>query len=228
MSIVAPARIPNLVPRFARTRITMPRVCGVRPKYYLSVMALSVVGILAGSAYALANSSSEPPPSLKWNLPSSLGQPINAAGAIQTFAARSDVSPSSIRQIVASSSGLTLIVGQNSSDRPCTASAGTTVSNFNCLSDWSDKFAMLLYSTEGGSTLFAADHASLVGVARSDVVKVVLTTADGAESTLALNEAHGFSYDSSSASTLPESITAYDQDGQPLETEAIQVGSQSG
>jgi hypothetical protein len=203
-------------------------VFGVRPKYYLSVTALSIVGILVASAYALANSSSQLPPSLKWNLPSSLGQAFTATTGTQTFAAQSDVSPSSIRQIVAAKSGLTLIVGQNSSGRPCTASAGTAVGNFNCLSDWSDKFAMLLYSTEGGSTQFVADHESLVGVARSDVAKVVLTTADGAESTLALNEAHGFSYDSSSASTLPASITAYDGDGQPLETEALQVNSKSG
>ena len=80
---------------------------------------------------------------------------------------------------------------------------------------------MLLYSTEGGPTQFVADHASLVGIARPDVAKVVVKTAAGDELALPLNVARGFSYDSSSSSTLPKSITEYDQNGATLDTEEV-------
>jgi hypothetical protein len=200
----------------------------VRSKLSLSVIGLLVICVAAASAYAVAGNSSQPAPSLKWNIPTTVGEQINPTAGTETFAARSGVTLGSIRQIVAASSGLSLIVGENSAGRPCTASAGTAVSNFNCLSDWSDKFAMLLYSTDGGSTPFVADHASVVGIARPDVAKVVVKTAAGTESTLTLNAGRGFSYDSSSASTLPVSITAYDQNRGTLETEQVEPSPQSG
>jgi hypothetical protein len=190
------------------------------------VLSVAVVGVIvtAASAYALVNRSSTPGPSLNWHWAGTPGQPVSPTEAMRVFADRSGVPTSSIRQVVASASGLSLIVGTDATGRVCTAQAGGDVagaSNFNCLNSSSDKFAMLLYSTEGGPSPGVADHASLVGIARPDVTRVAVTTVAGAQINLSLNQWGGFAYDATSMSTIPASISAYDSAGGELDSESV-------
>jgi hypothetical protein len=182
------------------------------------VVAVAVGG--AASAFAVVKGSSQGP-SLKWHWPTAAGVSITPDAPMTALAERAGVSPNSIRRVVSAKSGLALVVGTDATGRTCTAEAGSTAGSFNCLSDWSDNFAMLLYSTEGGSALGVTDHLSLVGAARPDVVKVELTTEGGSQVDLSINQWRGFSYDASSAVDVPASITAFDQGGQALETEQI-------
>lgn len=84
---------------------------------------------------------------------------------------------------------------------------------FNCVSENSamrDE-ALVHFTSGGGARLGVVDRISLVGIARSDVARVVVTTATGTHE-LPLNGARGFAYESA-AKGLPSSISAYGADG---------------
>lgn len=71
--------------------------------------------------------------------------------------------------------------------------------------------ALLHFTSGGGARLGDVDRTSVVGIARSDVARVVVTTPSG-QHDLQLNSARGFAYDSA-ADGLPSSISAYGADG---------------
>lgn len=194
-----------------------------RRKWFMIAVAV-LVGAGAMTGFALASWSGSAPPSTLWTWTNRVvpGTPIAASANVGNAASQAGVDPSVLRAAAVASDGLTLLFGRNSNGDLCSADASSAVvSGFNCLSNWSDKFALLLYSTDGGSRRGVVDHASVVGVARPDVGRVTLTTASGAED-LPLNQWNGFAYAGSSASDLPLSITAYDANGQSLETEQIE------
>ena len=193
----------------------------IRSKVFLSIAGLFVVSIVAAT-YAVAGGSSESASSLKWDMPADLGLTIESTPAMATFAAQEGIATNSMRQIVASATGLKLVIGTDFHGRPCTAEAGTATSNFTCVTDWSDRFAMIVYSTDGGSRPFVADHASVVGLARPDVTELIVTTVDGAQLDLPLNEFRGFSYDASTRSKLPRLISAFDKAGKVVGTEQVE------
>lgn len=200
-----------------------------RGRLLSSVIAATIVaGAVAG--LAIASASGGGPSSLpagpttlwKWGDGVVPGSAYSASKAVLTSASRAQVDPSSLRAAATASDGLTLLFGKNSSGVLCSADASAAVvSGFTCLSDWSDKFALLLYATDGGSQMDVVDHASVVGVARPDVARVTLTTASGSIQTLPLNAWRGFSYTASTASELPVSMTAYDANGDLLETDPV-------
>jgi hypothetical protein len=194
----------------------------VHTRMIVAASALALAAIAAVSAYAVTGGSSSTPPSLKWNVATDAGARVVPSDAMKAFATQEGVLPDSLRQAVEASSGLQLVIGSDAEGRACTAEGGTTVSNFSCVSDWSDKFAMLVYSTDGGSKPFIADHASVVGLARPDVARVVVTTAGGSEMELPINAARGFSYDATTKLALPDRITAYDKSGDVVGTEDVE------
>jgi hypothetical protein len=124
--------------------------------------------------------------------------------------------------LAVSAAGSRLLIAQRTDGRFCTAAQSRTfVTGFNCLSIWSDKFAMLLYSSEGGKSVETVDHVSIVGVARSDVARVAVTTTNGATAALALNQWRAFSYTATTEAALPQEITAYDAAGNQLQSETL-------
>jgi len=182
----------------------------------------------AASAFGLASRAktdapSIAPPSAAWQWPSEPGKAILPSSSLAAFANQAGVGVASIHSVATAASGLSLVVGTDASGRWCTAATGDNVTNFNCLTSRSDNFAILLYSVDGGATADVTDHASVVGVARPDVARVVVGTADGSQVDLQLNQWRGFSYDASTAAAVPKTITALDGGGKTIEVE--QVGS---
>jgi hypothetical protein len=87
------------------------------------------------------------------------------------------------------------------------------VKRFSCVSTTSgvDDEPLLHFTSGGGARLGVVDRISVVGIARSDVARVVVTTASGPHD-LSVNSAGGFAYDSA-AKGLPSTISAYGADG---------------
>ena len=79
---------------------------------------------------------------------------------------------------------------------------------FSCMNDAAKKLALIRYVVSGGPTLGVSDSATVVGVTRSDVSRVVITRADGGEQELTLNESRGFAYEAVGAASLPVALTA--------------------
>jgi hypothetical protein len=208
--------------------------------------AVIVAGALAGLAIASAGGAKSPSsgathsrgatapssgaaaPSTLWKWPGGVvpGSPFVApSSAVSTdvlsSASRASVAPSSLRVAAETSDGLMLVFGTNSSGTLCSADVSNDiVGGFNCLSSWSDKWALLPYATASGPQEGVIDHASVVGVARPDVARVSVTTPTGSQN-LPLNEWHGFSYTASTANDRPISLTAYDASGAVLETDPV-------
>jgi hypothetical protein len=204
-----------------------------RRRMAIGLVALLGAGTLTGFALAsspgsiVSNELTTPSVRWHWNGDVVPGAPFAATANVQTAAIQAGVVASSVREAVKATDGLSLLFGQTASGALCSADTSPEfVSDFSCLSGWTDNFALLYYETDGGPRLGVTDHASLVGVARSDVSRVSITTTNGT-SNLALNQWRGFSYVASSASNLPLSITAYASDGTPIETKTIESAPDS-
>jgi hypothetical protein len=92
-------------------------------------------------------------------------------------------------------------------------SAPAFVGEFHCVSTNGavrDE-ALLHFTTGGGARFDTVDRISVVGIARSAVARVAVTTPSGPHH-LQLNSARGFAYDSA-ANGVPSSISAYAADG---------------
>lgn len=142
--------------------------------------------------------------------------------AAQAAAAQNGVVPGSIHELTASISGDQLLIAQRADGRLCVAVRNKTfATGFDCLTASSDKHAVLLYSTEGGKSGHTLDHMSIVGIARPDVARVVVSKAGGATGTLALNQWRAFTYAATTAAALPRAIVAYDAAGNELQRQTL-------
>lgn len=192
----------------------------------VALAVLAIAGALTG--FAVASTAGQSPAnetgeSALWTWRGGVvpGASFAATSNVQVLASHAGVDPTSLRAAATAPDGLTLVFGRDSTGILCSADVSTAVaSGFTCLSRWSDRFALLLYSTDGGPQVGTVDRASVVGVARPDVARVSLTTPTGSQD-LALNRWRGFAYTSSSPNDLPLSVTAYSAGGTPLETDPV-------
>lgn len=178
-------------------------------------------GGFASTSGSFATESTSPSTLWTWGSGIVPGTRVDATANVRKDASRADVAVSSIRAAATAKDGLTLLFGENSRGVLCSASMSSGfLSGFNCLSAWSDRFAMVLYSTASGPKGGGASHSSLVGVGRPDVARVSVKTLDGVVK-LRLNRWRGFSYAVSLSRAVPLSITAYDANGRKLDTEQV-------
>lgn len=208
------------IPTFSR-RGRMLTALGIAAVVGL-VSAAALSGIAFGTETAsFASQSSSPSTRWTWSAGVVPGTPVETSSEIEADASRAAVATSSLREAARAPDGLTLLFGRNSSGALCTAASSPEVlGQFNCLSAWSDNFAILLYSHYGGPPGGLADHGSLVGIARPDVARVSVTTSQGTVD-VPLNQWRAFSYTASTTEGVPLSVTAYDTAGTALDTHDV-------
>jgi hypothetical protein len=196
-----------------------------------AALAVLLVALLAAApAFAfrahlvdLFSSAAESHSQGQWSLPPQGAVP---AAMIQQIASRADVASSSLRQVVATGAGnqrLELVVGVGPDGKLWIGEGGES---------WATEFAPLErrvarsdavveFLRYGGPSADATDHAELVGFVRSDVRKVVVTRADGVQTTLPLNDWRGFAYSAASPATLPTKIQAFDAHGRLVDDKLV-------
>jgi hypothetical protein len=83
--------------------------------------------------------------------------------------------------------------------------------------------ALFDYTAFGGARPGAVEWATLVGFARSDVARVVVSTRAGARRALALGGRGAYAYAAVRASALPRTLTAYDAAGRVVGRDAVSL-----
>lgn len=187
----------------------------------MAVLSAGALGLAFGSAGRVH----APGPSTRWHWPGGVpGRRITVDRTLRRAARRSEVGPDSIREAVVTSSGHRLLFGLRQDGRLCTAEANwRIVTTFDCLSDWTDRFAMVFYVLTGGPDRGTVGSASIVGVVRPDVRRVVVLTAEGTPVRLTLNRWRAFGYSTSVRRRLPTFVMAYDGAGRLLQREDVKV-----
>jgi hypothetical protein len=193
--------------------------------------AVLVVTLLAAApAFAfrahlvdLFSSAAESRPEGQWSLPPQAAAPPMI---VQEIASRANVPTSSLRQVVATGAGnrqLELVVGVGPDGKLWVGEGGES---------WATGFvplerrvarsdAIVEFLRYGGPSADATNHAELVGFVRSDVRRVVITRADGAQIAVPLNDWRGFAYSAASPAALPTRIQAFDAHGRLVEEKPV-------
>jgi hypothetical protein len=191
----------------------------VKPSAFRLLPALAAVVALALFALSYTSTGETRSQHGSWQWERALtGSPVAANGLTRRLL---DISPgrgwTSLREVAAAGSmsdRVSLLAVRSHSGDVCLG-VGTVefARKFSCVSTNSavrDE-PLLHFMSGGGARLGVVDRVSVVGIARSDVARVVVTTASG-QHELHVNNACGFAYDSA-AEGLPSSISAYRADG---------------
>jgi hypothetical protein len=138
------------------------------------------------------------------------------------LAVSNGVQHESVRRVVTvkgAGDGLTLLSGAGANGEPCftmlTELGGTR--EFSCLGSFAAEDAIVRFVGSAGPTIDVINRVTLVGIVRSDVVRVMLVTATGAERELPLNEWRAFRFTTTSPDSFPAALRAYDDDGSLIE-----------
>lgn len=110
-----------------------------------------------------------------------------------------------------------LLAAADAQGRVCVTYRSVASEPFHCLDDLATDVALLFFVTDGGENLSVIGNATLVGLARSDVTRIVVETASGAASELSMNRWRSFSYVAESETALPRTLIAYDDQGNKLQ-----------
>jgi hypothetical protein len=94
---------------------------------------------------------------------------------------------------------------------------GATASEFSCLGRDIGSGALVRFVRDGGTRIGTVEWVTLVGLTRSDVARVTLVTAAGAERELSLNEWRAFGFSTASKVDFPAAVRAYAADGSVIE-----------
>jgi hypothetical protein len=193
----------------------------------LAAAAVVTIGLLvAGPAFGLRPVfGDEPTPT--WTWPEGVpGDPIKPskfvvslnATAHGRFVARVDLR--TLRQVFAIGEGYgqsSILAARGLDGDVCLAKlTGHAGSPFECLQDPRrpsrlkfDQQAVLIGMSMGGHRGSVVDYASLIGVARADVGRVVLELVDGTTIDLPLNQWRGFGYYVTDPGRFPKTLRAY-------------------
>jgi hypothetical protein len=140
------------------------------------------------------------------------------ARSARLVAASPGIVASTLREVVSVGQGQQrnqLLATTNTQGTICVAQRG---GSFLCLDGRYDPYAVVTFPMFGGSSLSVVDWASVVGIARSDVVRLVLSLEDGKTVEMMPDKWRSFSYVADRASSLPTELRAYDAGGRVLET----------
>jgi len=150
----------------------------------------------------------------------------------RTVAKLGGIDLATLRQVVAigpADRRFALIAARGPQNEICLSLGGSLLANaFHCLDDTVGQRAVIDYVTGGGNTPKSHDHTTVIGVARSEVARLVMTLTDGSHQGVVLNRWRAFAYAANSPEPLPAALTAYNADGAVLEHLIIGEGSLCG
>jgi hypothetical protein len=158
------------------------------------------------------------------------GKAIAGDDLVRGQALRSGISVDSLHQVATTGGdrwGTSLLSGSDSvTGRVCVAlHPWGAIGPFDCLdSTGSQNDAIIERTADGGQTATVVDHASVVGLARSDVTRVSAKLDDGLEIDLHLDAQNAFAFRADRPDAMPVSLTAYNAQGALLQTVDLHVG----
>ncbi|HEX6700880.1 MAG TPA: hypothetical protein VF101_09135 [Gaiellaceae bacterium] len=159
------------------------------------------------------------------------GQPIQADAAMAAVARAGGVDSQQLREVARAESGdrtLTLLSGPDGSGHACFSVATTGfATQFHCGWQASTR-AILARPMFGGTDPQTLNRGLVVGVARGDVARLILTRSDGTTTDLTLNFWNGFAYGGSSAGSIPVALTAYNAAGRQLDRMTFEASAPCG
>lgn len=222
-----------------RSIVAVLTVLKSRPRAALA-LAFGMVAMCAAVPSALALLRGDAPPTWTWEegVP---GRPIKADDLVRGIAGLSAGSTSpvdidTLREVVSAGRGLrryTLVAARGLDGRVCLGARGqAVVQSFYCLTasgpaayPFAPNPALLPQVRYGGARARSVDYATLVGVARADVTRVVVRLANGSARELPLNRWRGFGYAAESREELPVTVIAYTVKRQLLGSDEIVLES---
>ncbi len=140
------------------------------------------------------------------------------------------VDPQAVREVIASGDKegrrLAIYSAPDGSGNPCLGFTAFGIGReFHCLSEPGfDEQTVIPFVTMGGRELGSVDRATVMGVARSDVARIVIRLVDGSRQDLQLNQWRAFAYTAGTSETMPAALVAYRADGSTLQVIEIDVG----
>jgi hypothetical protein len=192
-------------------------------------LAVLVVAPAFGGARAVLDLfSSKDAPVPAWDLP---GKPVGAPNQdplITVAASQAAVDVESVREVAKAGSDerqLSLLVGRGSDGQVWLARKGPgSISQFTPLANV-PTHAVATFEIFGGprpnGNGYVVGWQTLVGFARSDMTRVVVTLQNGREEVIPLNPWRGFGYSATSKERLPVSVHAYRADGKVVEKATV-------
>jgi hypothetical protein len=135
------------------------------------------------------------------------------------------VADESVRRVISArlgGEGFTLLAGRGATGRVCfTAITGAFTRGFSCLNALADEHALITYTASGGAELGTTDWSLVVGIARSDVARVLAVTRDGEAREVVLNRWRAFEVESASGSAPVVALRTYRADGSLIDETAV-------
>ena len=221
---------PAELERMARVaiRASRPRgrstVLSTRSRAGLAVGAAAVAGLaalgLVLAPWGLRDHLTRPasahvsPGTWSWKDATVPGSPLTADPALQEAVRKAGVLPGRVRGVETSAgrSGVTLVAAAGKSGQTCFAlRAAGAIGPFACLGRFDSRALLHFWSRE------RVAHPLVVGIARSDVVRVVATFAGGSERALPLNRWRAFSHRAHGPEPVLMRLTVYDGTGVTLD-----------
>ncbi|MFN2471368.1 MAG: hypothetical protein ABR583_10385 [Gaiellaceae bacterium] len=200
----------------ARATVLRPRR-RVRRRVLLAAAAL-VAALAAAPALALTIGLDGELPAATWTWEGVPGRATPENGLVRLVAEKSRIDPGSVRELVrADDPAGSRLLAASRAGSVCLAAGGRGVlGEFRCLDELlaprlvaGREPALLHYESGGGDRPTRATWSTIVGVARSDVRRVVVRLADGSERELPLNAWRGFAYAGAGKERFPVALLAY-------------------
>lgn len=175
------------------------------------VTAIAALTVVAASA--IAATGSEPATSERWTWTDGVPGRATSDARSRAAAARTPGIASAVREVVSVGSGVDrnvlLASKRNAGSAVCLAGRLNRISSqFHCLTDDLDRFAMIYFASSGGASVESVDRGAVIGIARADVERVIVVTTDGGRQELALNRWRAFSYEATSPRRVPAKLQA--------------------
>ncbi len=164
------------------------------------------------------------------------GKRVQADTLVAEMARASGVDPEEIHEVVQAREGreaYVLLAAPRKDGEICLSQAAVTGSRFFMVGDFScaptalapvTRFAdqaMLVWQSGGGERPTVQSSMAIVGLARSDVTRVVAVAPGGRQKELGLNEWRAFAYAGRSPEPFPLELRAYSESGALLASDPI-------